>query len=194
MKKIVNPLTPGDVIQTHPARGYWGCAVVLTARDSTATSWPICHIATTSLITRKKYAWKDIDPAGLEIAKLTYDVRVAPNEYYRQAEPRTCIGMYVLKSAAGLSIIGRMDPNLLHPAPLTFKVGDGTNGCYPSCGRIPEDLGDQAVTAWRMVHDKERFDRESAKEMALFERLDSKLRAEDRAARQARKARREGGH
>jgi hypothetical protein len=41
-----------------------------------------------------------------------------------------------------------------------------------------------------MVHDKERFERESAKEMALFERIDSKLRAEDRAARQARKARR----
>lgn len=192
MKKIANPLIPGDVIQTHPSRGYWGCAVVLSACDSTDKFLPMCHIGVTTLIMRKKYSWRSINPADLEIVKLAYDVRVAPNEYYRDPDPRTCIGIYDVRSAAGLSIIGRIDPLMLYPDALTFDVGDGTNGRYPFCGPIPDDLGDEAVTVWRREHDKANFDRELMKARALFERIESKLRTDAREAKKARKARSSG--
>jgi len=186
VKKIVNPLTPGDVIQTHPARGYWGCAVVLSARDSTDKFQPMCHIGITTLITRKKYSWKSISPAELEIAKLAYDVRVAPHEYYRAPDIRTCIGIYSVKSSAGLSIIGRVDPIAIYSPPLTFDVGDGTNGRFPMCGPVPADLGDEAVTAWRRVHDSAKLERDVAKDRELFERVDEKIRSDARKARKAR--------
>jgi len=186
MKKIVNPLTPGDVIQTHPARGYWGCAVVLSARDSTEKFQPMCHIGVTTLITRKKYSWKSVDPAELEIVRFYPDVRIAPHEYYCDPDVRTCIGIYAVKSSAGLSIVGRVDPSAIYSLPLTFDVGDGTNGRFPMCGPIPDDLGDEAVAAWRQVHDSARFNRDVVKDRELYERIDATIRAE---ARQARKAR-----
>lgn len=146
----------------------------------------MCHIGITTLITRKKYSWKNIDPAGLEVLKYAYDVRVAPHEYYRAPDMLTCIGIYAVKNAADLSIIGRVDPSAIYSFPLTFDVGDGTNGRFPLCGSIPEDLGDEAVVAWRRVHDSVRLNRERQQDRELFERIDANIRAE---AGQARKRR-----
>lgn len=186
MKKIANPLRPGDVIQTNPKRGFWGCAVVLSARDSTDQFHPMCHIAITTLISKRKYAWDSVDPRTLEIVQIAPVVRVAPGEYYQSDEPRIGIGIYSLKSAAGLRIIGQVNPADIYSKPLTFHVGDGTKGKFPLCGPIPEDLGEEAVTAWRLIHDKERFDLESAKAMRQFERYEQQRLSEQRAKRQAR--------
>jgi hypothetical protein len=188
MMKTVNPLTPGAVIQTHPSRGYWGCAVVLSARDSTDKFLPMSHIGVTSFIARKKFSWKDISPTELEIVRLSYDYRVAPHEYRRSPNMVTCIGIYAIKNAATLRVIGFIDPLMIYSSTLSFDVGDGTSGNYPLCGPIPDDLGREAVIAWRREHDKKRFERETAERRLQHERIVSKLRAADRAARQARQA------
>ena len=186
MKRLANPLKPGDVIRTHPGRGYWGCAIVLSARDSTAQFHPMCHIGTTTLIRPRRYSWKSIDPAELEIASLVHDVRVAPNEYYRAPTACVCIGIYTLKSANGLDIIGRVDPKDIYQHPLAFKVGDGTSGAFPLCGPIPDDLGHEAVIIWRRAHDAVRLEQEARKDMEWFENYEEQRLA---AARQTRKSR-----
>ena len=186
MKRIANPLQPGDVIQTHPKRGFWGCAIVLSARDSTDELHPTSHIGITTLISKQKYTWSSLDSRQLKIVKFSPLIRVGPNEYYQSNEPRTCIGIYTLKNTTGLRIIGRVNPIDVYDKPLTFEIGNGTKGKFPLCGPIPEDLGHEAVLTWRLTHDKERLEQESAKAMREFERFEQKRLSEQRAKRQAR--------
>jgi hypothetical protein len=183
MKQIANPLQPGDVIQTHPQRGFWGCAVVLSARDSSHQFHPMSHIATTTLIAKQKYHWSSVDPKRLEIVKLSPIVRVAKEDYYQPNEPRTSIGIYSLKSAASLRIIGRINPLNIYDKPLSFDVGDGTKGTFPLCGPIPENLGNEAVIAWRLIHDKDRFEQEKLEARRRFERYEQQRLSEQRAKR-----------
>jgi hypothetical protein len=185
MKKIVNPLTPGDVIRTHPGRKYWGCAIVLSARDSTTEFHPMCHIATTTLIRPRKYAWEEIDASELEVATIVPEIRVAPNEYVA-SETRVCIGIYSLKSADNLDIVGRVNPKEIYDRRLTFKVGDGTAGTFPLCGPIPDDLGYEAVVVWRQIHDAARLKQEERKSNEWFEAYEAERLAKARKARQAR--------
>ena len=84
MKPVANPLRSGDAIRTHPRRGYWGCAVVLSARDGTRDRWPMCHVGTTTLIRRRRYAWKSVDPSELRIASLARE-RLAEARRARRA-------------------------------------------------------------------------------------------------------------
>ena len=188
MKFYANPLKPGDVIRTHPERGYWGCAVVLSARDSTADFDPMCHIATTTLIKPRRYAWRNISSFDLEIASLSYDIRVVPSEWHPAPEARLCIGIYSLKSAEKLDMIGHMDPKVLYPPDLTFEIGDGTSGSFPLCGPIPEYLGHEAVIVWRRIHDAVRLDQEIRKSREAFEAYEAQRLAEARRARIARRS------
>lgn len=186
MKTIANPLRPGDVIRTHPQSGYWGCAVVLSARDSTPEFHPMCHIGTTTLIRKRKYSWNSVDPVDLKIAQLGFDVRIAPNEYVRAPKERICICIYSLRSANGLDIIGHVDPMQIYPHQLTFDVGDGTSGKFPLCGPIPNNLGHEAVVVWRRENDSARFEQESRKSREQFEFFEAQRLAKARAARKAR--------
>lgn len=188
MKFYANPLKPGDVIRTHPERGYWGCAVVLSARDSTSEFHPMCHIGTTTLIKPRKYAWKNIAPLDLEIANLSYNVRVAANEWHTTREARLCVGIYALKSADKLDIIGHIDPKTVYPPDLTFEVGDGTSGSFPLCGPIPDYLGHEAVIIWRQKHDAARLDQEIRRSREAFEAYEAQRLSKARRARNARRS------
>ena len=185
MKIIANPLQPGDLIQTHPQRGFWGCAVVLSARDSTDQFHPMSHIGITTLITKQKYPLSSIDPKQLEIVEFSPVIRVAKDEYCQSTEPRKSIGIYTLKSAAALKIIGRINPLDIYDKPLSFDVGDGTKGTFPLCGPIPENLGNEAVVAWRLIHDKDRFDREKVEARKRFERSEQQRLLDQRTKRKA---------
>ena len=185
MKKIANPLKPGDVIQTNPQQGFWGCAVVLSARNSTDQFHSMCHIGVTTLITKQKYECDFVDQDQLEILRFAPAVRVAPNEYHQSPKSRTCIGIYSLKSASHLCIVGNISPTLLYDKPLTFDVGDGTNGNFPLCGSIKAGFGGEAVVAWRKIHDAENFAREVAEHREQFERFEQQRLSEQRAKRNA---------
>lgn len=162
--------------------------MVLTARDSTDKFHPMCHIATTTFIAKRKFSWASVKPSELKVAKIAYDVRVAPGQYVRESAERTCIGIYSLKNANGLSVIAHIDPLSVYPHALTFDVGDGTNRRFPLCGPIPDDLGDEAVVAWRRLDDLPRLEREAQADRALFERLERQRLAEAREARRSRAA------
>lgn len=187
MKPRANPLRPGLVIRTQPRAGYWGCVVVLTARDSTKELDPACHLATAVLIRREKYEWSSVEPHELAIVTWRSNVRVGPNDYRLDPRVRTSIGIYTVRSADGLDIVGDVDPLAIHPHPLTFDVGDGTAGKYPLCGPIKPSLGSEAVVAWRALHEPELMERENVESRADFEAYEAKRLAEARAKRQARR-------
>ena len=174
MKTIFNPLTPGDVIRTHPQKGFWGCAVVLTARDSTEDFHPCCHIATLELIHKRKYSWKSVTPADLKIVNSTRSVRVAPHEYIEEPTSRLSIGIYTLKKLDGLDIIARIDPQQVYSKPLTFEVGDGSNGTFPLCGPVKGFTGNDAVINWRKLNDRDKFELEAIKSKQQFEVMEHK--------------------
>jgi hypothetical protein len=186
MKKITNPLKLGDVIQTNPQQGFWGCAVVLSARDSNGQFHPMCHIGVTTFISKQKYKWSTVDQNQLEIVRFAPVVRVAPNEYYQSPTPRTCIGIYSLKSASQLTILGNINTTFLYDKPLTFDVGDGTSGNFPLCGPIKAGFGSEAVVAWRKIHDEENFAREVVEHREQFERYEQQRLAAQREKRPAR--------
>ncbi len=186
MKKIANPLNPGDVIQTHPQRGFWGCAVVLTARDGTDQSHAASHIGISTFIATRRYSWRSVDPQQLRIVESLPSVRVAPGEFLQSRDPRTCIGIYSVRTLAGIKVIGRIDSHLVYDKPLTFDVGDGTKGAFPLCGPIKERFGYEAVVAWRKVHDKERFEKGTVASRERFERNEQQRLSEQRATRHAK--------
>ena len=180
MKIIVNPLNPGDVIRTHPEKGFWGCAVVLSSADSTQDSYPRCHIAVLDLMKKRKYAWKNINIDEHDIVNLNYKVRVAPFEYIQAPSPQLSVGIYTLRKIGSLDIIATVNPKEIYSKPLTFEVGDGTSGTFPLCGPIPDNLGYQAVINWRKINDAVNFESESQKNAAQFEGMERKRLAAQR--------------
>ena len=182
-----NPFTLGTVLRTHPRRGFWGCAIVLSACDETAEMHAKSHIAITTYISKRKYAWKNVDQTKLQIVSDTPEVRVGPDDYRRAAQAQTCIGIYTLKKTTPLDVVGTIDPQQIYSEPLTFEVGPGTNGTFPLCGPITENLGWQAAVAFRKVHDSENFQRDSNKSRARFEKAELKRLKDARAKRKTRK-------
>jgi hypothetical protein len=176
---------PGDVIQTEPQPGYWGCAIVLTATDRTAELLASFHIGITPLIFRHDYAWPEVDPGSLSILELSRDIRLARGEYGARTE--VCIGIYTARSRGSLRVIGKVDPGAIYPLPLTSTVGDGTAGAFPLCGPLKKTIGSEAVVAWRRVHDAENFARDVAVARARFEELEAERLARQRQARRGRR-------
>lgn len=187
MKTIVNPLNSGDVIRTHPQRGFWGCAVVLSAQDSTDDFYPCCHIATLVLIRKRKYSWKSVSPGDLKIVNLTRDVRAAPYEYIEDSTSRLSIGIYSLKKIDGLDIIANVDPLQIYSKPLSFDVGDGSNGAFPLCGPIKGFTGNDAVINWRKLNEQEKFEVEAKESKQQFEAMEQKRLLAQRNRRKPRK-------
>jgi len=179
-------LNIGDVIKTNPREGFWGCAVVLSFREKTDEFYPQCHIGITPLIVRHDFTWEDIAQNEFSILDFERGIRVAPNEYATRKE--TCIGIYSAKRPAELSIIGRIDPLLVYPQSLTFEIGDGTEGEFPLYGKISPTLGMEAVNSWRKIHDTENWLAENAKASLDFEKLQERLKNEEREKRRARHA------
>lgn len=187
MKKLKNPLRPGDVIRTHPRRGYWGCVVVLSARDSTEKLHPVSHFATTTFISKTKYTWEEIDISELRLLESAHVFRASPGEYY-EMPVAPCIDMYTITTAADLDVIGHMDPKQIYPWRITYTVGDRENGRFPLSGPVTSSIGEEAVTAWLEAQDPERARRKMTRELREMERHHAAILEKDRQARTRRKS------
>jgi len=64
-----------------------------------------------------------------------------------------------------------------------MEIGDGTDGAYPLCGPVPDYLGQEAVVAWRRVHDRERLAKEQRESFERFEVFEQKRLEEARRKR-----------
>jgi hypothetical protein len=146
----------GDVLRTHAHDEYWGCALVLAVNDGTEQFDPMCLIGITDFVDTKKYGFADIDFSSLEIAIFERQIRVKANEY-RRRRTEVCIQQYARKLNKSVDRVGCIDVRGFSAHPLTFEVGDGSNGKYPLCGPVGKSLGSEAIIAWRRVNDQKRW-------------------------------------
>lgn len=149
-------LAVGDVLKTNPTEGYWGCAIVLTARDKIDRFDPMCHIGITTTIFRHDYDFRELDLSSLQILEFDRQIRVAPGTY-AALRRETCIGIYSRKLNPSAVVIGSIDISSLAPRSLEFVVGNGADGGWPLCGPVKAHLGSEAVASWRSRHDKEQW-------------------------------------
>ena len=184
------PLRRGDVIKTHPRDGYWGCAVVLTEPWEENGGRPLCHIGITPIVMLHDYGWTEIASTELSILEFDRGIRTAPLTYVARHE--TCIGLYTSGPHPLLPIIGNVDPIRVFAKPLTFEVGDGTNGKYPLYGPIAPHLGSEAIASWMRVHDPAQWQAVVDAARESYERTSATLKEEERQKRSARRKRKGG--
>lgn len=176
---------PGDVLQTEPQPGFWGCAVVLSATPGTAELNPSFHVAVTPVIYRHAFLPSEIDMAGLSVLVASRSVRVAPNEYMeRAAQP--CIGVYTAKSRGDVRVLGTVNPLSVWPTPLGPGTGNGTDGAFPLCGPLTRTIGWEAVVAWRRIHDAVALAEEVLQGRQRFESFEQERLAQQRESRTSR--------
>ena len=184
------PLRRGDVIKTHPRDGYWGCAVVLTEPWEENGGRPLCHIGITPIVMLHDYGWTEIASTELSILEFDRGIRTAPLTYVARHE--TCIGLYTSGPHPLLPIIGSVDPIRVFAKPLTFEVGDGTNGKYPLYGPIAPHLGSEAIASWMRVHKPAQWQAVVDAARESYERMSATLKEEERQKRSARRKRKDG--
>ena len=126
----------------------------------------------------RKFAWNKVKSTDLSVCELRVSVRFGPDRYVEKSQATRCIGIYTVEASQSLDIIGRINPILIYTDELSFAVGDGTGGNYPLCGPITENLGYEAVIAWRRTHEPEQFDRERGRARERFELLEVRRLAE----------------
>lgn len=187
-RKVTSALAfvPGDLLQTEPRPGYWGCAVVLSAFPGTQELHPSFHIGITPIVLRHDYALSEIDTTSLSILRFSRGVRVAPLTYTTRNQ-EVCIGIYTARSQLDLRVLGTVDSKTLYTAPLTLAVGDGTGGDFPLCGPLRRSIGSEAVVAWRRVHDTEAFEREANEAKIQFEAREAERLLKQRQAQRKRR-------
>jgi hypothetical protein len=187
-----NLLSIGDVLKTNPFDGYWGCALVLSVRDKTPDSNPMCHIGITPTVFVHDYDFEELDIEKLEIMQFDREIRIAP--YQSAPMPReTLIGIYTRKVNSFVNVIGSIDVFPISPTPLTFEIGSGTGNGWPMHGPIGRHLGGEAVLKWRSVHDRERWLREMAEAERSHEEMLVRIAEEDREKRRKyRKSKKDG--
>ena len=113
---------------------------------------------------------------------MSRSVRIAPGTYIERAE-QVCIGIYTARSRSDIQVLGRTDPVLVYPTPLTLEVGDGTSGTFPLCGPLSKAVGWEAVVVWRRTNDTESFEREVAEARDRFDNEEAGRLAQRRLAR-----------
>jgi hypothetical protein len=166
----IKHLLEGDLLKTSPARGFWGCAVVLKAPcrpvdDEMMSS--MCHIGITSHIQVHDFVAQELDVTALDILEVDQEIRRAPNDYVpHRSVP--AIGIYTNRINRHVQLLGSIDALGIYCSsrtPLSWEVGDGTDGGWPLCGEVSARLGYEAVHAWRSIHDRDRWlaDRDEAR-------------------------------
>ena len=155
-KKLLNK---GDVIKTHPRKGFWGCAVVISQREKTEDRDPMCHIAITSVVFQHDYEFSELDTSKLDVLVFDREYRLKPNEVFTKRE--ILIGVYSRKVDDSVKIIGNIDTSRIHDGPLPFEPWYDLEVTYPLCGKVDASfLGGEAVTTWRRTRDREAVENE----------------------------------
>ena len=143
-KKVKKFLEVGDVIKTNPFEGFWVCSLVLSSREKTKDFNGLCHIAVTNLVFTHDFAISEIDSADHMILHRENRIGITV----------PCINVYASRIKPGIEVIGNIDVSALYKKPLTFEIGDGSEGGWPSCGPVSKSIGFEAIHQWRSINDR----------------------------------------
>lgn len=159
--------------------------MVLKTRKRTSEFNSFCLIGITPVILRHDFVWEEVARRKFSIMEFVQNFRVFPGD--TRTRRVTCLGWYDARPLAGLPTIGKVDASRVFEGPVTFRIGDGTSGRWPLCGRIDMYLGMEAVIAWRRIHDAAQLALdEEARRADLDEHL-ARVKQEERDKRAARK-------
>lgn len=137
----------GDVILTHPEEGFWGIAIVLSEREKTDESLPMCHIAITQLILQRPIRMADLEPHDLEPLEFARGYRTVPNGPVHIEE--RLVGVYTRRNKPGLKVLGKVDPSKCYSGPLPFSPDHRLKVRWPVYGDVSSRLGYEALVHWR---------------------------------------------
>jgi len=145
----------GDVILTNPEKGFWGIAIVLSEREKTTESAPMCHIAITPLIFQKEVEFSELNfnsliPLVFE-RNYTFEMQKRKREPFTKIE--TCIGVYTRYNKMNFKIIGNINPGTIYNGPLPFNPSFGLETKYPLYGDTKQSLGREAFITWHRKND-----------------------------------------
>lgn len=139
----------GDVIRTNPEPGFYGIAVVLSDGEKTELSpgrwsYPMCHIAITSLLFQYEVSIDDIDISNLKPTTF--------QSYFRRKDGtlvpyrnKICIDIYTTRNKANLPVIGNIDPSVVYDEPLSYE---GSEDSFHLRGDPTDYLGREAYINW----------------------------------------------
>lgn len=175
----------GDVIKTHPAEGYWGCAVVVWLRKRCSEFDPLCLIAITPTIFRHDYIGADLRDVTFSILEYEQGIKFFPGD--SRSRRVTCLGWYDARPNPDFDVVGSVDPRKFFTGSTRFIIGDGTGKSWPLCGRIHSNLGSEAVLAWRSLHAPVSLAGDLEAADASHWALMDKLKSENRAKRKPRR-------
>lgn len=132
----------GDVILTNPEIGFYGIAVVLSEKEKTPESYPLCHIAITQLIFDKEVKFEDLNLEELKPFEFEEIYDLVGKENFSKKE--VTIGVYTRRNKMNFKIIGKVNPEIVYKGPLPFEPLYNLKITWPLCGDSDEDLGREA--------------------------------------------------
>ena len=148
-RKKYSSFCKGDIIRTNPEKGFYGIAIVLddgTKMELSLGRWsyPMCHIAITSLLYQFEVNMNDIDITALK--PMTFSTYFEREDGMKIPwHDKLCVDIYTTRNKANLPVIGNVDPTPICNSPLPFQVSE--NG-FHLCGDVDIFLGREAYISW----------------------------------------------
>ena len=146
-KSAMKLLIKGDVIRTNPHEGFWGIAVVLSEKEKTPESLPMCHIAISPLIFQHKVAINEIYLNDLK--PLVFERIFSLKKKEKFSRKDICIGVCTRRFKADSEKIGSIDSSIIYDGPLPFEPLSDIEIKWPLCGVPTDNLGKEAYFTWK---------------------------------------------
>ncbi|MBL0125444.1 MAG: hypothetical protein IPP88_23200 [Betaproteobacteria bacterium] len=163
-------------------------AVVLDLFVSGPTNRERVHIAITPVVRRQEFALDDLDDC--ELQTLQFEQHYSPSRDVTLVKTVPCVYKYPNIEASGIEIIGSVEPGCIYSGPLSEHVDTSIAGAFPSAPKIDRYLGNEAVIAWRRLHDADAWNAIVAESKAkYFAHEEKRLRDAREKARMRRQQR-----
>lgn len=170
-------LEAGDILKTQPIPGFWVASIVLATQARTEDFTPMCLIGSTPCVFQHDFAFSELVPATLTIARGISGL---------QAD-RPLLYLYESRLNQEVEVIGSIDLTQFPSLRFTLQFSRQSMPEWPMAGRLCRSIGSGAVHAWRSAHDHERWLADLSQAKRSHEAMISRIKEEARAKRQEKR-------
>jgi hypothetical protein len=103
------------------------------------------------VVRRREFALADLDDG--ELQTLQFEQHYSPSRDVTLVKTVACICKYPNIETSEVEIIGSVKPRAIYSGPLSEHISTSIPGAFPSAPKIDRYLGNEAVIAWRRLHD-----------------------------------------